>query len=150
MRQLSYETVIGVLFVALCLLSNDIMDYHIVAQGKTVIAGVDDGEEMKLTDVSPEFDDWLISFLYLSISLCLFINFSIHSTNRLLLMAEVQLGQRVCLSEHFGFCRNNDAKQPHLGLSHHKSRQDTDTWSQRRSGVRNDGRKSRTAHGASV
>ncbi|CAK1554519.1 unnamed protein product [Leptosia nina] len=35
---------------ATCLLSNDIMDYNIVAQGKTVIPGVDDGEEMKLTD----------------------------------------------------------------------------------------------------
>lgn len=41
-------------FVALCLLSNDVMDYNIVSQGKTVIPGVDDGEEMKLTDVSPE------------------------------------------------------------------------------------------------
>ncbi|CAG4991721.1 unnamed protein product [Colias eurytheme] len=33
-----------------CLLSNDINDYNIVAQGKTVIPGVDDGEEMRLTD----------------------------------------------------------------------------------------------------
>ncbi|CAH4028638.1 unnamed protein product [Pieris brassicae] len=37
-------------FIAKCLLSNDIMDYNIVAQGKTVIPGVDDGEEMRLTD----------------------------------------------------------------------------------------------------
>lgn len=29
------------------------MDYNIVSQGKTSIPGVDDGEEMKLTDVSP-------------------------------------------------------------------------------------------------
>jgi hypothetical protein len=27
------------------------MDYHIVAQGKTTIPSVDDGEEMELTDV---------------------------------------------------------------------------------------------------
>lgn len=36
-----------------CLLSNDIMDYHVVAQGKTSIPGVDDGEELELTDVRP-------------------------------------------------------------------------------------------------
>lgn len=46
-------------FVALCYLSNDIMDYNIVSQGKTIIPGVDDGEEMRLTDVSQEFDKWL-------------------------------------------------------------------------------------------
>lgn len=34
-----------------CLLSNNIMDYHVVAQGKTSIPGVDDGEELELTDV---------------------------------------------------------------------------------------------------
>jgi hypothetical protein len=33
------------------MLSNDIMDYHIVSQGKTTIPSVDDGEEMTLTDV---------------------------------------------------------------------------------------------------
>lgn len=33
------------------MLSNDIMDYHVVSQGKTTIPGVDDGEEMQLTDV---------------------------------------------------------------------------------------------------
>jgi myosin heavy chain 6/7 len=32
-------------------LSNDIMDYHVVSQGKTTIPGVDDAEEMQLTDV---------------------------------------------------------------------------------------------------
>ena len=36
---------------AKCLLSNNIMDYHVVSQGKTSIPGVDDGEEMELTDV---------------------------------------------------------------------------------------------------
>lgn len=34
-----------------CLLSNNIMDYHIVSQGKTTIPNVDDGEEFNLTDV---------------------------------------------------------------------------------------------------
>ena len=34
-----------------CLLSNNIHDYHIVAQGKTTIPSVDDGEEMQITDV---------------------------------------------------------------------------------------------------
>lgn len=33
------------------MLSNDIMDYHVVSQGKTTIPSVDDGEEMELTDV---------------------------------------------------------------------------------------------------
>jgi myosin heavy chain 6/7 len=33
------------------MLSNDIMDYHVVSQGKTTIPNVDDGEEMTLTDV---------------------------------------------------------------------------------------------------
>jgi hypothetical protein len=33
------------------MLSNNIMDYYVVAQGKTTIPGVDDGEEMTLTDV---------------------------------------------------------------------------------------------------
>ncbi|XP_055593740.1 myosin heavy chain, muscle isoform X16 [Uranotaenia lowii] len=33
-----------------CLLSNNIQDYHIVAQGKTTIPSVDDGEEMQFTD----------------------------------------------------------------------------------------------------
>lgn len=37
--------------VDICLLSNNIMDYHIVSQGKTTIPSVDDGEEMELTDV---------------------------------------------------------------------------------------------------
>lgn len=36
----------------MCLFSNDISDYHYVAQGKTEIPGVDDGEEARLTDVS--------------------------------------------------------------------------------------------------
>lgn len=36
----------------ICFLSNNIMDYHIVSQGKTTIPSVDDGEEMGFTDVS--------------------------------------------------------------------------------------------------
>lgn len=35
----------------MCLLSNNIKDYHIVSQGKTTIPNVDDGEELNLTDV---------------------------------------------------------------------------------------------------
>lgn len=35
------------------MLSNNIMDYMVVAQGKTTIPGVDDGEECELTDVRP-------------------------------------------------------------------------------------------------
>lgn len=35
----------------MCYLSNNIMDYYFVAQGKTSIPGVDDGEECELTDV---------------------------------------------------------------------------------------------------
>ena len=38
-------------FIELCMLSNNIMDYVVVAQGKTTIQNVDDGEEMTLTDV---------------------------------------------------------------------------------------------------
>lgn len=36
----------------MCQLSNNINDYHFVSQGKTAIPGVDDGEEMMVTDVS--------------------------------------------------------------------------------------------------
>jgi len=35
-----------------CLLSNNIQEYHYVSQGKTTIPNVDDGEELRLTDVS--------------------------------------------------------------------------------------------------
>ncbi|KAK6638239.1 hypothetical protein RUM44_008668 [Polyplax serrata] len=35
---------------AMCLLSNNVNDYHFVSQGKTAIPGVDDGEEMTITD----------------------------------------------------------------------------------------------------
>lgn len=36
----------------MCLLSNNVYDYVFVSQGKITIAGVDDGEECTLTDVS--------------------------------------------------------------------------------------------------
>lgn len=36
----------------ICCLIGDITDYHFVAQGKTTIPNVDDGEEFILTDVS--------------------------------------------------------------------------------------------------
>lgn len=35
----------------MCLLQQDISHYVFVAQGKTTIPGVDDGEELRLTDV---------------------------------------------------------------------------------------------------
>lgn len=36
----------------MCFLSNNVYDYVFVSQGKITIAGVDDGEECTLTDVS--------------------------------------------------------------------------------------------------
>ena len=41
-----------------CLLSNNIMDYYVVSQGKTSIPGVDDGEELELTDVRKFTERW--------------------------------------------------------------------------------------------
>lgn len=38
--------------VDMCLLSNNIHDYYFVSQGKTTIPGLDDGEELLVTDVS--------------------------------------------------------------------------------------------------
>lgn len=35
----------------MCALSNDVKDYHYVAQGKLTIPNIDDGEECMLTDV---------------------------------------------------------------------------------------------------
>lgn len=37
----------------MCNLSNNIYDYYNVSQGKITIPGIDDKEEMDLTDVSP-------------------------------------------------------------------------------------------------
>lgn len=34
-----------------CILSNNVLDYHNVSQGKTTIPNVDDGEECVATDV---------------------------------------------------------------------------------------------------
>lgn len=36
------------------MLSENIMDYYVVSQGKTSIPGVDDAEELTLTDVRPQ------------------------------------------------------------------------------------------------
>lgn len=38
--------------VEMCLLSNNIHDYYFVSQGKTTIPGLDDGDELVVTDVS--------------------------------------------------------------------------------------------------
>lgn len=35
----------------MCLLSDNIYDYHIVSQGKVTVASIDDAEEFQLTDV---------------------------------------------------------------------------------------------------
>lgn len=134
------ETVIGDRFIAICLLSNEIMDYHIVSQGKTVIPGLDDGEEMMLTDVSPEYDYWFS--LHLSFYLIYFISSALLLAS---LKTETELSKCMCMSDLWlGVYRNDDAKRPNVGLSHHKSGEDTDTWSQRCRRVRSDGCKSRT------
>lgn len=44
-------TTFGPICIDLCILSNNIMDYYVVSQGKTTIPGVDDGEEFQMTDV---------------------------------------------------------------------------------------------------
>lgn len=55
----------------MCNLSDNIQDYYFVAQGKTTIPNVDDGEECLLTDVrtdaKPEPDEF---------NFCIFFNFS--------------------------------------------------------------------------
>lgn len=40
----------------MCNLSNNIMDYYFVSQGKTTIPNVDDGEELLMTDVRHRID----------------------------------------------------------------------------------------------
>lgn len=40
------------IYTEMCLLSNNIRDYYFVSQGKTTIPGLDDGEELIVTDVS--------------------------------------------------------------------------------------------------
>lgn len=83
-------------------MSNDINDYHIVAQGKTVIAGVDDGEEMRLTDVSPEIDYWLsshslslsLSFFFIRLTACclkLRCVSAVHVCQKILVFAEITM-----------------------------------------------------------
>lgn len=53
--------------LANCLLSNNVSDYYYVAQGKTTIPNVDDGEECLLTDVSGGqlISDWMPTLYYL-------------------------------------------------------------------------------------
>lgn len=48
------------------LLSNNIHDYYFVSQGKTTIPGLDDGEELLITDVSASF--WLVKHSFSSLS----------------------------------------------------------------------------------
>lgn len=46
------EYMSNLMILAMTMLTDNIMDYYFVAQGKTTIPGVDDGEECQLTDVS--------------------------------------------------------------------------------------------------
>lgn len=46
----------------MCNLTDNILDYHNVAQGKTTIPNVDDGEESLLTDVRINFIRLAIEF----------------------------------------------------------------------------------------
>lgn len=48
------------------LLSNNIHDYYFVSQGKTTIPGLDDGEELLITDVSASF--WPVKHSFSSFS----------------------------------------------------------------------------------
>ena len=41
--------------IEICTLTDNIMDYHVVSQGKTTIPGLDDGEELQATDVRGVF-----------------------------------------------------------------------------------------------
>lgn len=47
-----HENIVNFVITEMCLLSNNIHDYHFVSQGKTTIPNVDDAEEMSATDVS--------------------------------------------------------------------------------------------------
>ncbi len=40
----------SIIFLELCLIENDPSKYHFVAQGMLTIDGVDDAEEMRITD----------------------------------------------------------------------------------------------------
>lgn len=55
MQQISYNlfspTYIIVSSTAICLLSNDIYDYHFVSQGKVTVPSIDDKEDMQFTHV---------------------------------------------------------------------------------------------------
>lgn len=48
----------------MCLLSNNIRDYYFVSQGKTTIPGLDDGEELIVTDVSACIHVWWSLYFY--------------------------------------------------------------------------------------
>lgn len=49
-------------FAAMCLLSNDIHDYHYVSQGKVTVPSIDDKEDMQFCHVSfITIVDWIFS-----------------------------------------------------------------------------------------
>lgn len=72
----------------MCLLSNNVNDYHFVSQGKTSIPGVDDGEEFKITDVSLLLSRllFLLSVVYAHVRTSLFTRIPItrHSDDNVL------------------------------------------------------------------
>lgn len=83
-----------------------------MSQGKTSIPGLDDGEEFRLTDVSPEYKTTGSSHSFM---------LSLLSSALCLLRLRLSLAQimRVYVRSWLGVYRNNDAKQPHVGLSPH-------------------------------
>ncbi len=43
------------MFLAMCCLTDNLLDYHFVSQGKLTVNGMDDAEEMYFTDVRLDF-----------------------------------------------------------------------------------------------
>lgn len=43
------------MFLAICCLTDNLLDYHFVSQGKLTVNGMDDAEEMYFTDVRLDF-----------------------------------------------------------------------------------------------
>lgn len=62
---------IYIVHAEMLLLSNNVNDYYFVSQGKTTIPGLDDGEELLITDVSAckpasKYDDTIYQLFFLS------------------------------------------------------------------------------------
>lgn len=83
------------------------MDYHVVSQGKTTIPGVDDGEEMQLTDVRTP--PWLASLRLFESSL----KWSIKDSDHLLKTYDHILVPLVTL------CLSRNSQMPNCTLLSH-------------------------------